>query len=143
MKTLIVVAIVVSLGVGLAGEAHAVLGGNYRCTVSLDEDAFGNLWFPILEHYNPNPGAQSIRRIRVFDSTGTLVLDTGPIPAGAVLVAGRGALAFVPPFPALGLFQIVVSFSQAVDGQNPLARMDVLLVDSGGAFKSVARTHCP
>lgn len=146
MKRIGAIAISLFLMIGLTTEAQAVTSGVYKCVAFQGPtDDLTTLVVPAVLHYNPNAtGVQSITRVRIFDSFGTLIFDQ-PSPPGTFTVNGRGSTIVFSAqngFPE-GL-QFIVNWSQGADALAPIARLTLLLFDTGiGAYVSVSQSSCP
>jgi hypothetical protein len=144
MKRIAALVIALLLVVGLAAEARAALSGLYTCVALQGLAGGGTGILPIIIHYNPTNAAQSIRRVRVFDSAGALNFDSGPIPAGATVVPPRGSFPIVIVTGAFEGARYVINWSQSVNGAAPIPRLDLMLIDPTLTFPtSVAQSNCP
>jgi hypothetical protein len=134
---------------GLTSPVEAATAGKYRCTAVVGPfadigDTSGTRVVFFVQHYNPTGSVQSIRRVQAWDDFGDLIFDTGSIPAGVVVVPPRAAItAFSLDSLLLAGVQVLVSWSQGVDGPAPIARTDFILFDSGDGVRSAGRTACP
>ena len=144
MKRISAIAISLLLMIGLTAEAQAVTSGSYRCVALQGPTPDGTTSIlPVIVHYNPNAtGFQSITRLRIFDSAGTLLADI-PSPPGAFTVNARGSgivLAAENGTPE-GL-QFIVNWKQGADAAAPIVRLTLALFD-GVNFTSLAQSNCP
>src|SRR5262245_50800703 len=124
------------LGVlAVAPLADAARTGTYRCLVAVPSG--GVAW---LIHYNPNTVAQTVTRVRLWDSSGNFA-DTGAI---SFEIPANGADLVLPFDEGTGLvgdtFQVLVNWSQAQDKPAPLPRVDMF---PDGTYTSTLRTPCP
>ncbi len=115
--------------------AEAARSGTYRCLIAVPTD--GVAW---ILHHNPNPIAQTVTRIRLWNAAGDAG-DTGPI----TLEIPPNGSEIVLPFDGTvanetGVFQVLVSWTQAQDKAAPLPRTDLF---PDGTFTSAVRTPCP
>jgi hypothetical protein len=143
VKRISAIAISLLLIIGLTAEAQAVTSGSYRCVAVEGSFDGTTLIFPEIIHYNPNAtGVQSIRRIRIFDSLGVLLSDESSAP-GVFPVAGRGS--FPISVSGIGFFeglQVIVNWSQTVDGVAPIPRLNLYNFD-GAVIASAGQSNCP
>ena len=113
MRHTIIVLVGVLIGIVLfsAAFAEAALSGAYRCEAGFGAES-------VVWHYNPVGIPQVVRRIRIYNASGVLVLDSGPIVG---IVPARGSV------PVTNLFegeQSLVNWTQAADTAPPIPRMD-------------------
>jgi hypothetical protein len=137
---------------GSQGEVQAATAGSYRCVfpegvpdASTDIPAGLSFTLPVVFHYNPTKITQSIRRIKAFDETGTLIFDSGAIPAGDFTVPPSGStpLAVVSNTVTQGL-QFIVNWSQSTDAAAPIPRANLFHIDQASTeVFSMAQTTCP
>jgi hypothetical protein len=128
--------------IGLTAEAQAVTSGSYRC-VAFQGPVTSTIIIPFIVQYNPNAtGVQSIRRIRIFDSGGTLLSDQSFVP-GAQPVAARGARIVISAATASQeALQFIVNWSQTVDAAAPIPRLE-LYNNAAGVFTVAGQSNCP
>src|SRR5436309_9696040 len=129
MKRIVTISLYLLLLVGLQDRAQGATAGSYKCFLPQGSFDGGQTYtLPVIYHYNPNKTAQSIRRVRIFDSTGASVSDQS-FPAtgvGSIPVPPNGTIqigATIPPTPPTvdlasetvqGL-QFIVNWSQGLD----------------------------
>ena len=131
MRHTITVLVGVLIGIMLfsAAFAEAALSGVYRCEAGFGDES-------VVEHYNPVGIPQVIRRIRIYNSSGVLVLDSGPIVG---VVPARGSALVTNLFAGE---QSLVTWTQAADTALPIPRMDTFIV-VGPDVTSISRVNCP
>ncbi len=144
MKRISAIAMSLLLIIGLTVEAQAVTSGTYRCVAAQGSLDFGStVTIPLVVHYNPNLGVQSITRIRVFDGNGVLLFDE-TFPVGAVPVPGRGSIPITAMITGvLDGTQLIVNWRQSADAAAPIPRLNLLTVDGVGVLTSVSQSNCP
>lgn len=145
MRWISAIAISLLLTTGLVVDAQAVTSGVYKCYVTQGPTSDSStLVVPDVIHYNPNgTGFQSITRIRIFDSLGSLLFDQS-YPYGAFTVNARGSdHAAVPTTGLAEGLQVMVNWRQSVNGAPPIPRLILLLFDSiSGTYTSVSQSNC-
>jgi hypothetical protein len=113
---------------------------------SNDSPSGWSFTLPVIYHFNPNrTSSQDIKRIRVYDSTGALIFDTGLLAAGVYTVPPLGSFPItVTSDTAIQGLQFIVNWSQATDAAAPISRADLFHIDQLSAeVFSVAQTTCP
>src|SRR5918996_3325223 len=130
---------------GLAAESRAVTSGSYRCTAFQGDPDPDTSLVPVIIHYNPTNNTQQIRRIRIFDQTGAVILDTGALPVGALPVPAQGSTFLAVDFSAtIQGEQVIINWSQGADTSAPIPRVDNLLFNSvSGNFTGTSSRNCP
>jgi hypothetical protein len=124
--------------VGLASRSSGALSGSYRCTINV---LYASNQFAILKQFNPTSHVQNIKRVRVYNSSGVLIVDTGSITV-PVPPNGNTYSTFVGSGGTD--YQVVVNWNQSVDGPAPLARVEEWFYSSTvGDFTSVSSRPCP
>ena len=128
--------------IGLTAEAQAVTSGVYKC-VAFQGPVTSTIIIPLIVQYNPNAtSVQSIRRIRIFDSAGTLLSDQSFAP-GTLTVAARGGNIVVAAATATQqALQFIINWSQTVDAAAPIPRLD-LYNNAAGVYTVAAQSNCP
>jgi hypothetical protein len=131
--------------IGLTIEAQAVTSGTYRCVALQSSfDSGITTTVPVIMHYNPNGGLQSITRIRVFNSVGVVLFDQS-IPVGALTVPGQGSLPVLTGTSNIseGL-QFIINWRQTVDAAAPIPRLDLVHIDvASSVVQSMSQSNCP
>jgi hypothetical protein len=121
--------------VAVAPLADAARSGTYRCLVAVPLE--GVAW---IVHHNPNTIAQTVTRIRVWDSVGNFG-DTGTISFQVPANGADFVFLFDESTGFVGdMFQVLVNWTQAQDKPAPLPRVDML---PDGSLTSSVRTPCP
>ena len=124
-----------------ARPADAATAGSYKCLGRAD----GVTFFFEVVHHNPNASTQNIKRIRGYDPTGALVIDTGVV---TIPVAGHATfpffltdLPFIAPADS-GDFVLIVNWAQGNDVAPPISRANHYFV-SGSGDVSMSHATCP
>lgn len=146
MKRISAIAVSLLLVIGLASESQAFTAGSYRC-VALQGSFDTGITdvFPVVMHYNPNASVQHITRLRVYDSSGTLIYDSGTIPVGGFPVNGFGSAVVISGTSGFseGLL-FIVNWKQSADVRAPIPKINMLTIDTAtGATRSMAQSNCP
>ena len=124
-----------------ASTADAATAGSYKCLGRADGDSYV---FEVV-HHNPNASTQNIKRIRGYDTTGALVIDTGvvtiPVAGHATFPFFLTSLPFIAP-AEVGDFSIIVNWAQGNDVAPPTSRANHYFVSSSGDV-SMSHATCP
>lgn len=141
-----IVAALLLIIIGLTAEAQAVTSGFYRCVALQDSlDGGFTITVPVVVHYNPTGAVQHITRIRVFNSAGTSLYDSGMIPVGNFPVYRLSSAIVVSETSGVpeGV-QLIVNWKQSADTLAPIVRLTLITYDSAtGAATTVTQSTCP
>ncbi len=130
MKRISTISLCLVLLAALSGHAWA---GTYKCVYpggsgdsgAVPPDGLSYI-VPVVFHYNTGNSPQNITRLKLYDQFGVLQYDSGPIPAGGLVVPGHGSTFFFDV--ETGGFQgyeWIVTFS----GGGALGRLNLLNFD--------------